>query len=132
MAKEKLVAVAFGDDGFNGDSCFYPGEDAVPVSENASFDEIFAVWRAKQIKLGDWEECEDDNEKPIGFWVLTPKSLKIAKIAGSDDFSSDSACYAANRAVKRVCHHLAVRIVGDPSPLDGETETEDDDSDDED
>jgi hypothetical protein len=112
MTQEKLVAVAFGDDGFSGDSSFYPeNSNAVPATDESTFEELLAAYHTK---LGDEHEVED---KPVGFWVLTSENLEIAMIPFDGDIGNDSACYAANRAVKRICNRLAVRIVGDASPL---------------
>ena len=110
MTQEKLVAVAFGDDGFSGDSSFYPeNSNAVPATDESTFEELLAAYHTE---FGD--EVED---KPVGFWVLTSENLEIAMTPFDGDIGNDSAYYAANRAVKRICNRLAVRIVGDVSPL---------------
>ena len=105
-----LVAVAFGADGFTGDSCFYPGQFILEITGNETLEQLIEQY----VSLPDNEE----RSVPVGFWILAAEHLDIAQEAFAAGDESESATYAANRAVKRICHRLSVRIIGDASVLE--------------
>lgn len=109
----ELLAVPFGDDGLQGDSCFYPGEvDAVPATEESTFEELLAAWKKLDPEERGQAEELMDNEVPAGFWLLTKENLGTALMAGEVECYSDSQTYTVNRIVKMLCHRLCFALVG--------------------
>jgi hypothetical protein len=110
--KTEYFAVAFGSDGFMGDSSF-ACDYAVPAVYKPSFEGLLAVWTRAQNEDGELENCFGD-DRPVGFWILSKKNLDIVK-SMVHEVHNDSAAYVQNSAGKHLVHKLAVRIAGDVS-----------------
>ena len=112
----KFLAVAYGKDGFSGDSSFYVEESTfVPATDKSTFEELLAAWIGKQeedLSLDDF-----DGDRPIGFWLLTKKNL-VTVCQVYTEVHSDSACYQQNRTAKNLAAHLASKFVGTKCPED--------------
>jgi hypothetical protein len=104
----KFFAVPYGPDGLTGDSSFYPSkEDAVKLDlDKITFEGL----------LSKYSVGLDDDETPIGFWILSEKDLDTALTLFEVECGNDSQCYTINRSVKTLCNRLAVRTVGAPVP----------------
>ena len=120
-----FVAIPFGNDGFSGDSPFYPTDQ-----EDDSAGPIPAALRStfKRLKKEYYERCQTcsgldfgDIHEPSGFWILTPENLELAMLPSSvsEPWSIDGECCLVNSITKRMCHRLATRVVGDKSVLEG-------------
>lgn len=114
MSKATKFAVAFGKDGFTGDSSF-ACDYAVPATNNSTFDELLEAWTKAQDDDGELENCFGD-DRPVGFWILSKKNLDIVR-SMIHEVHNDSAAYVQNSAGKHLVHKLATKVVGDPSVL---------------
>jgi hypothetical protein len=113
-ALSEFFAVAFGKDGMAGDSS-YACDQAVPCSVDSTFEEILDTWI--KVQSDELENCFGD-DRPVGFWILTAKGLGVVK-STVRECNNDSAAYAQNRQGKALVKKLAVKVVGDPSALNG-------------
>lgn len=104
-----MYAVAFGRDGFSGDSGFYCSIFPIPHADLV-FDELAAAYEATNEGKGNAE----DGNTVAGFWVIDEATRKAVTELWSGVGGSDSAVYRTNEAAKRVCNSLAVRTVFAP------------------
>ncbi len=111
-AKEKMCAVAFGSDGFYGDSAFSVS-DVVDADDGSPLEECLAAHRSL-LEAEEGEDFEEESyEAPVGFWLLRPSDLRTAEVVYDADYGgSDRESYTCNRAAKHVCAHLAVKVLG--------------------
>ena len=124
----EMRAIAFGSDGFSGDSPFDTG---VPLNANGeeSFDELLKLWATEIVTEYGLDDDSDGDpialakeemeELPIGFWILEKSSMDIVSMV-SNEFgpNSDGETYRLNRACKKLCNKLCSKIIGDSSPLE--------------
>lgn len=108
VAEPKFFAIAFGKDGFAGDSGF-ACDFAIPCDLLSTFPDLLKAWIVKQDEDGELENCFGD-ERPAGFWILQAKGLDVVR-STVRECHNDSAAYAQNRAGKRLVDQLAVKIV---------------------
>jgi len=127
-----MKAVAYGSDGFSGDSAFIPGEHVLDASGGSSYEELLRAW-TDSVLTGDLGFCrdgdgwsgEDDDgeiwtlsfeealdhlerdleyERPAGFWILEEGDLEQI-LAGTE-------VEAVYRAAKQMCAQFAAATVG--------------------
>ena len=110
----EYFAVAFGNDGFTGDSSF-ACDYAIPATKKSTFKELLKTWTKAQKEDGELENCFGD-DRPVGFWVLSKKSLGIVK-SMVREVHNDSDAYMQNSTGKHLVHKLATRVVGDVAVL---------------
>jgi hypothetical protein len=114
MARTKYFAIAFGYDGFAGDSSF-ACDYAIPATIKSTFAELIIAWAKAQDEDGELENCFGDS-RPVGFWILTEKNLDIVR-STVVECHNDSAVYAQNSNGKALVHKLSVKIVGNAVAL---------------
>lgn len=117
--KAELRAVAYGSDGFAGDSAFYPGGDqSFVATEDSTFEQLLDAWKSWKMREDGLEEEEllDEElcELPAGFWLLTDDNLDVATTPGDIECGNDGQAYTVNRAIKVLCARLATKTVGTP------------------
>lgn len=122
-----MLAVAFGEDGLSGDSSFYFSPFEVGSEEN--FQGLLKIWALSVCREYGLEEEnpiksleEDEQEFPVGFWILTQESVdSIDSSMEGYESNSDSEDYKINRMYKTRCQKAAVKVVeieGDSRLLD--------------
>jgi len=114
MARTKYFAIAFGIDGFAGDSSF-ACDYAIPATKNHTLQELLIAWTRSQDEDGELFNCFG-NDRPVGFWILTEKSLDIVR-STVVECHNDSAAYAQNANGKALVNKLSVEIVGNAVAL---------------
>lgn len=116
---EKLFPVAYGKDGFAGDSSFYVTSFDT-IDENVTLS--VSLERLQDLYKKDFEKENPDGDfvEPVGFWLLKKADLEMAKIPYDvDEGGSDGESYLCNKIAKVLCSRLAVIFVGiDPANLD--------------
>lgn len=111
----KYVAIAYGVDGFEGDSPFAPADEFAlrPVSLKTTFHELFMMWTKITLKEGEMTK-----NPPVGFWILTEENLLTALVLWGSESSCDdeggrrSPRVITNEYTKRLCNQLATKWVG--------------------
>jgi len=114
IGESLFVAVAFGKDGFTGDSSF-ACDYAVPAVSNSTFIELLIAWTKTQDEDGELFNCFGD-DRPVGFWILPTKAFNIVR-STVRECHNDGAAYVQNSAGKHLVQHLAYRVAGDSSVL---------------
>jgi len=109
MARTKYFAIAFGIDGFAGDSSF-ACDWAIPATSKSTFKELLEVWTKAQEEDGELENCFGD-DRPVGFWILSKKNLDIVK-SMVHEVHNDSAAYEQNSTGKYLVAKLSTKTVG--------------------
>lgn len=129
-----MKAVAYGADGFAGDSGFSP-DDNVEAPDGASFEELVEAW-ARRVAVDDHDGTlnpdgsvsfedgtmsgeelighveEERGDRPVGFWILEDEDLERILAGSAVECWNDSSVYAVNQVAKRMCAQFAKRTVG--------------------